>query len=502
MRIALALVVLPAVSWADSPLTSIVFHDAYKDVPVIATGSRESRLAFLARQDAPNDQKLAVMTALGWENGANAEAFVEALQRQRPGDVSASDRFVAGYLLAMDDYLALKKRGLERKTAQQLLDAAAAALPDDFAVQYARALVQAQAAMDKSWCDVFRIPEAVKKRFPPAKRNLRAAALEAADGYLRGYSEECKGSEAATQKAKLELNQIYSVSKLGRQVVTGTQGGVVVWEPEATRCSPRRGAPASGEPDCGSPPAPVAKRDGFICNGLTHSGAVWVGCEAEVLRWDGRSFKSYLKRTQGKSSATYYQPMRGKGSALWVRLGSRLWFYDASTDRFQQLAPPWNGDAYDALVRANGEVWSIDFLDALVVDGKTIARKSAQYPGSDPRRFREDAQGVLWVEDFESGLFRYDDATKTFSKVSGLDAKASGIARDEARGRFVLLHYTDGLVLKPDQGPVTTFKLPELEFMRDLLLDENGDVWVAGWTGLMRLRPDGASFGKQLFVAQ
>lgn len=481
MRIALALVVLPAVSWADSPLTSIVFHDAYKDLPVIATGSRESRLTFLAKRDAPNDQKLAVMTALGWENGANADAFVETLQRSRPSDVSASDRFVAGYLLAMDDYLALEKRGLERKTAQQLLDAAAAALPDDFAVQYARALVQAQAAMDKSWCDVFRIPEAVKKRFPPAKRNLRAAALEAADGYLRGYSEECKGSEAATQKAKLELNQIYSVSKLGRQVVTGTQGGVVVWEPEATK--------------------PIAKHDGFICNGLTHSNAVWVGCEAEVLRWDGKSFKSYLKRTQGKSTATYYQPMRGKGSALWIRLGSRLWFYDASTDRFQQLSPPWKADAYDALVRANGEVWSIDFLDALYVDGRAIARKSAQYPGTDPRRFREDAQGVLWVEDFESGLFRYDDATKTFSKVSGLDAKASGIARDEARGRFVLLHYTDGLVLKPDQGPVTTFKLPELEFMRDMLLDENGDVWVAGWTGLMRLRPDGATFGKQLFVA-
>ena len=154
---------------------------------------------------------------------------------------------------------------------------------------------------------------------------------------------------------------------------------------------------------------------------------------------------------------------------------------------------------YDALVRSNGETWSIDFLNALVVDGRAIAKLSAQYPGRDPRRFREDARGTLWVEDFESGLFRYDDATKTFAKLKGLDSRASGVARDEQRGRFVLLHYTDGLVLVPDQGAVTKVPLRELEYMRDLMLDENGDVWVGGWTGLMRLKPDGASFGKQLF---
>lgn len=35
--------------------------------------------------------------------------------------------------------------------------------------------------------------------------------------------------------------------------------------------------------------------------------------------------------------------------------------------------------------------------------------------------------------------------------------------------------------------------------MRDLLLDENGDVWVGGWDGLVRLRPDGKAFGMQTF---
>jgi sugar lactone lactonase YvrE len=194
--------------------------------------------------------------------------------------------------------------------------------------------------------------------------------------------------------------------------------------------------------------------------------------------------------------------MRGPRGALWVRLGAKLWEYDAAGDRFARVTAPWKMDPYDALVRANGETWWVDFLKAVVVDGRSIAKGSRAYPGTDPRRFREDSSGVLWVEDFESGLFRYDDATKTFSKVTGVSAKASGVVRDDARGRWVLLHYTDGLVLKPDVGPVASFPLRELEYLRDLMLDENGDVWVGGWTGLMRLRPDGPTFGKQLFEVQ
>lgn len=444
-------------------------------------GPREKQLAFLTQLSAPNDQKLAVMTSLGWEAGDNAALFVELLARLRPGDVSPSDRFVAGYLLALDDYLDLKRAGLEGQTALQLLDAAAAALPDDFAVQYARALVQAQAAMSKSWCDVFRLPEAVKKAFPPAKRNLRPGALEAADGYLYGYSEGCPGSEAAQRRQVSELNQIYSVTKLGRQVVTGTQGGVVVWEPEATK--------------------PLATHPGFICNGLRFYDFVFAGCEAEVVRWDGKAFKSYLKRAQAKNSAEYYQPMIGPAGVLWVRLGARVWLYEVATDRFQAVTPPWRKAPYDAAFR-NGETWAIDFLHALVDDGKAIALQSAQYPGRDPRRFRTDSRGTLWVEDFESGLLRYDDATKRFSRETAVPAKAAGVARDEARGRYVMLHYTDGLVVKPDRGAVTRVPLPELDVMRDLLLDENGEVWVGGWTGLMRLRPDGARWGKQVFAVQ
>jgi sulfur relay (sulfurtransferase) DsrF/TusC family protein len=71
-------------------------------------------------------------------------------------------------------------------------------------------------------------------------------------------------------------------------------------------------------------------------------------------------------------------------------------------------------------------------------------------------------------------------------------ATTAAIAGSSLRRRWLwLLHYTQGLVLlKPGQDPERV-DLPELENMRDLLLDPaTGDVWVAGWTQLVRLRPD------------
>jgi hypothetical protein len=481
IRAALCLLLISSPAIADSPLTSIDFSEAYADLQ-ITHAPREKQLAFLTQQSAPSGEKLAVASALGWGQ-QNAPVFVELISRLRPNDISASDELVAGWLLARDDYLELKAKGLEGLTAQQLLDKAAKALPDDFAVQYARALVRAQGVMSTSWCDVFKITDAVVKQFPPAKRNLRPAAVEAAQGYLHAYSEDCPGSPEQMAKATNALNQIYTVSKLGKQIVTATQAGVVVWQPENTK--------------------PVATHSGFICSGLMHESAVFIGCEGEVLKWDGRAFTSYLTRTQGKNTSEYYKPMRGPDGALWVRLGSKVWLYDASVDRFQRVTAPWKGDPYDALVRKNGETWSIDMLSAIVLNGQRIPIRSEKYPGGDPRRFDEDARGTLWVEDFEQGLFRYDDKTRVFVRDSGISSKGSGVGWD-SQGRLVMLHYTDGVTVLP--GParkVIQVRLPELQYMRDLYVDaESGDIWVAGWTGLMRLRPDGDAFGKQLFEVQ
>jgi hypothetical protein len=365
----------------------------------------------------------------------------------------------------MDDCLELKPETLS------LLDEVARKRPDDFAVQYAVALVHAQEAMQGSWCGVYKGPAAVLERFPPARRNLRPKAVALAQEYLRGYAEYCEGSPEAKTKHKEELNQIYTLSRLDDQVVAGTQGGVVVWS--------ARGGP------------PLAIHEGFICSTRTIAGAVWAGCESEVLRWDGRAFKSYLPR-KAKNTSVYYQPMRGRDGAVWVRLGAKLFAY--ADDRFTPVPVPWKREPYDAVARKDGDVWWIDFLKAIVVGERVYRLRSPEYPGSDPRRLEEDAQGNLWVEDFESGMFVLGSDGR-FVKQGPLREKASGVARDGQR--LITLHYTDGLMVGDQPLP-----LPELEYLRDLERDADGTLWVAGWHGFLKLKPDGASFGRQLFKVE
>ena len=185
-----------ALARADSPLTSTDFATAYGDVPAVKAakeGKTDLAYAFLTSQ-APNDQKLAVANALGWE-GDFATGYFVSLARARDvkeaeldvKNLSASELFVAGYLVAMADYLDLKPlkpgaRGVWGKTGQFLLDRAAGSLREDFTVQYVQALVKAQKAMAGPWCEVFRIPNDVLKRFPPARRNLRPGARRVSAG--------------------------------------------------------------------------------------------------------------------------------------------------------------------------------------------------------------------------------------------------------------------------------------------------------------------------------
>lgn len=491
MRLALLfLTLLPAFAWADSPLTSTDFATAYADVPGVQSArekNEEAAYVFLA-STATNDKKLAVANALGWQNDF-ATGFFKYLAQQRDvkpeqldvKDLSPSQLFVAGYLVAMADYLDLKPLkpgapGVWGKTGQFFLDRAAASLREDFTVQYVQALVKAQKAMAGSWCDVFRGPNDVLARFPPAQRNLRPGAVESAQGYLAGYEESCADSKAATRVEVEQLNQIYSLSKLGSQLVAGTQGGVVVWDPSQDK--------------------PVAKRPGFICRGLTWKTSAWLGCEAEVVRWDGANFTSFLPRSK-KGSSEYYQPMQGPDGKLWVRLGKKAWEYDEAGQRFVPVTAPWSADPYDALFFEGQPYW-IDFLRALHVGPATLSLRSELYPGSDPRAFRVDGKGRLWVEDFESGLLRLEGGR--FVKQPGVAAKGSGVAYDVERKRLWLLHYTQGLVLVRDGKEPERVDLPELLNMRDLLLDPaSGDVWVAGWTQLVRLRSDGPTWIKQGF---
>lgn len=488
-----AIVLATAAVLADSPLTSTDLASAYGELPAVKEARATKRVADevlrVLTSTAPNDHKAAVVNALGWQTPGNAAAFLTGLAAARGTSVddirlaqlTASDRFVLGYLLALETYhepSALRPGALDvwGATPQQLLDQAAQGLPDDFAVHYVRALVEAQRAMVDSGCSAYLATSRVLEKFPPRRRNLRPAAVAKAQSYMDLYKADCaaapKSAPDPNRRARLtvEHDQNYALARLGDTIVAATQAGIVVWRPDERR--------------------PVATRDEQICTSvLVWRDSAWAGCYGRLVRWNGTAWKTYLHDPNRTDAA--YAPFPGPWGDLLVRNGGDVWQYDVAGDRFAPIALTFTADPYDVLYRRNQQLWWIDFLEAVVGPKRTLGLQSAEYPGRDPRRLIEDPQRRLWVVDFKDGAFRLDEKSGRFERAPELASEVTDVAVDLARGRTWLLHYNRGPVLRNRNGESQMITVSGAEQMRDLLVDDRtGDLWVATWNGVVRIREE------------
>ncbi|WP_299486872.1 hypothetical protein [Acaryochloris sp. IP29b_bin.137] len=498
MALALLMPLEPA--RADSPLTSTQLADAYQDLPIVQLARRQKVaegeiLAFLIG-DAPTDQKAAVINALGWDiqgqrNGYRFVAGLAAargltLQEIRLQHLRSVDRFVLGYLLAMDDYFKLSplsKTGHEalwQASPLQLVSQAAYDLPDDFTVHFVRSMVQGQREFARSGCSIYLEPQEVLAQFPLQQRNMRSQAVDQAMQYLKNYESYCQQPAFAHAQPSTnpELNQIYKIAMFQNQIVTATQGGIVFWNPQTQTAT--------------------ATREERLCTSVTvWSESLWVGCRHRLWRFDGNQWKLY--RYDPQSVEGGFHLLKGPQGQLLARHRGQLWQFDTNRDRFviadTELG---SGQGYDLIYRQNGEQWRIDFLKGLERNQQRLALRSKAYPGRDPRSFYEDTDGQLWVVDFKDGFFRYDDDSQKFRPVGEVTRQGSAIAANRTHTYF--LHYTSGLYIRRQGEAQSEFiNLSELRYMRDLSIDPKGDIWVAGWNQLIRLRKQGKNWLKDVY---
>lgn len=270
-----------------------------------------------------------------------------------------------------------------------------------------------------------------------------------------------------------ELNETYTITRYRQWIVTGTQGGVVVW-------NPRTGHARQARPE-------------FICSSLlVHNDVLWAGCYHSVIRYDGTKFEVRMTPPGGGAGETSFELMHDTHGEMVLRHGTQWWHYETANDKFM----PWVGvgSGYDVLISSRNETWRIDFLHAIERGTTKIGLRSAQYPGRDPRRFYEDSTGRLWVCDFDDGFFWLENASGTFVKEPGWDNKGSAVQVDAARGRTWLGHYTTGVLLKEAGGRERVFNFPQLKYMRDIYVDVDGSLWVGGWTALVHLFERGSDW--------
>jgi hypothetical protein len=166
----LAFVALLFPAFADSPLTSTNFSDAYQNEPMVAKAAAangiltEELAAYLADARQPIDVKMAVINRLSWSFDGKANAAVFRQYLLGHGYKSDKDfkkrgkahEFIAmAYLRALDNYF----------DVQEAIDWADLALKKDsksYTVQLIAALIKAQQAMDTDWCRVYRLTDAVR----------------------------------------------------------------------------------------------------------------------------------------------------------------------------------------------------------------------------------------------------------------------------------------------------------------------------------------------------
>ena len=213
LTLTLALLFLfPKINYADSPITSTPFSEAYLDVKIVQKARAEGVMSleiaeYLSSPSNPVDIKGAVINALSWkfEGKSNAELYsyyLALLYRQSLKELdidilNADEIFCLGYLTVMDDYFHPEK-------ALPLLEKAAARKKNSFTVSIVLALTKAQKVMDSDWlgrigvkceslwCEVWKLTEEVLRN-EELKQDLRPEAKEIIVDYMVLYKYKCKG---------------------------------------------------------------------------------------------------------------------------------------------------------------------------------------------------------------------------------------------------------------------------------------------------------------------
>ena len=187
-------------SWADSPLTSTNFSDAYADEPMVVMADEHGLgdripaelLSFLADKKAPVDVRLAVVNRLTWFSETNDFTQFEnyLIKRFKAKDrwklqkkLDASTLAVYAYAMAVSN----------RSDLQEASDLVHHAVEKDkehsFSVAMACALIEAQMHFDNNWSMIYPTVAAVVND-GTLKRDMRQKAIDIIMEYIGLYEKE------------------------------------------------------------------------------------------------------------------------------------------------------------------------------------------------------------------------------------------------------------------------------------------------------------------------
>lgn len=195
----IALLMAFTAAWADSPLTSTHFADAYSDHPMVQMASQEMQydipttlLNFLANKNEPVDVRLAVINKIGWNFdgttvGAQLEQYLMGrynvkTEKKLVKKLDAGTLAVFAYARAMSNYFDV--------TAAQALAQQAVKKNKNksFSVALISALIDAQVYLDNDWSMIYKAVADVLHD-GSLHLDMRQEAIDSIMEYINLYSE-------------------------------------------------------------------------------------------------------------------------------------------------------------------------------------------------------------------------------------------------------------------------------------------------------------------------
>jgi len=195
----ITLMVAFTAAWADSPLTSTHFAEAYSEHPMVELANENMQgevpttlLNFLADKHAPVDVRLAVVNNLGWNfDGTNVGAQLCEYLMGRYGvknenklanKLDAKTLAVYAYAKAMSNYFDVKDASnLAHKAVKKNKD-------KSLSVALIAALIDAQIYLDSDWSKIFPVVNNVLHD-GSLHLDMRQEAIDDIMEYIGLYSE-------------------------------------------------------------------------------------------------------------------------------------------------------------------------------------------------------------------------------------------------------------------------------------------------------------------------
>jgi len=186
-------------SWADSPLTSTHFCDAYSDHPMVQMACEEMQsnisvtlLNFLADKHQPVDVRLAVVNKLGWNFDGTAVGaqlgeymmgrYKAKTEKKLAKKLDAGTLAVYAYAKAMSNYFDVNK-------ASELGHLAVKKNKDkSFSVALISALIDAQVYLDSDWSKIYPVVSKVLHD-GSLRLDMRQEAINSIMEYINLYME-------------------------------------------------------------------------------------------------------------------------------------------------------------------------------------------------------------------------------------------------------------------------------------------------------------------------